>query len=83
MDVAINLSENEKSVTLHKFVKLTLYDTSGEYWAKNVCAVVTLNLCCPVLLGLPFLSHNNIVVDHAEWTAIDKSQDFDPLNPFV
>ena len=31
MDIAINLSENEKSVTLQKFVKLTLYDTSGKY----------------------------------------------------
>ena len=79
----MNVSENEKSVTLHEFVKLPLYNTSGEYWAKTVCAVVTLNPCCPVLLGLPFLSHNNIVVDHTKWTAIDKLQDFDLLNPSI
>ena len=82
-EVAMNVSENEKSVTLHEFVKLSLYDTSGEYWAKPVHTVVTLNLCCPVLLGLPFLSHNNIVVDHVKWTAIDKSQGFDLLNPSI
>ena len=82
-DVAMNVSENEKSVTLHEFVKLSLYDTSGEYRAKTVRAIVALNLCCPVLLGLPFLSHNNIVVDHAKRTAIDKYQDFDLLNPSI
>jgi hypothetical protein len=34
-----------------------------------------------VLLGLPFLSHNNIVVDHSARTAIDKTMEFDLLNP--
>ena len=46
-------------------------------------AVIALNLVAPVILGLPFLSHNSIVVDHAACTAIDKQNNFDLLNPSV
>jgi len=34
-----------------------------------------------MILGLPFLSHNNIVVDVSACTAIDKKCDFDLLHP--
>jgi hypothetical protein len=37
-------------------------------------------LCAKVLLGLPWLSHNKIFVDHAARTAINKSCNFDLLN---
>ena len=41
-------------------------------------------LCAPVILGLPFLSHNNIVIDHVARTVIDKMSVFDPMNlPFT
>jgi hypothetical protein len=46
-----------------------------------VRAIVAPGLCAPVILGLPFLSHNNIVIDHAARTAIDKTSNFDLLNP--
>jgi hypothetical protein len=45
-----------------------------------VCTIVTPGLCAPVL-GLLFLVHNDIVVDHAVHTVIDKTSDFDLLNP--
>jgi hypothetical protein len=48
-----------------------------------VRAVIAPNLVAPVILGLPFLSHNSIVVDHAARTVIDKSQNFDLMNPTV
>ena len=38
-------------------------------------------LCAPVILGLSFLVHNHIVIDHAECTVIDKKAGFDLLNP--
>ena len=38
-------------------------------------------LCAPVILGLPFLVHNHIVIDHADRTVIDKISGFDLLNP--
>ena len=65
MDLAMHLNDKRMSVTLYDFVKLSLYNTSGEYCAKTVWEVVATNLCCPILFGLPFLTHNNIVIDHA------------------
>ena len=38
-------------------------------------------LCAPILLGLPFLSHNQIVIDHTTRTAVDKTTGFDLMNP--
>ena len=61
----MHLNDKKTSVILYDFVKLKLYDASGEYCAKTVHAVIATNLCCPVLLGLLFLTHNNIVIDHA------------------
>jgi len=46
-------------------------------------AIIAPNLVSPVILGLPFLSHNSIVVDHATRTAIDKLQNFDLMNPTI
>jgi hypothetical protein len=34
-----------------------------------------------MILGLPFLAHNNIVVDVSARTAIDKNTNFDLLHP--
>ena len=48
---------------------------------KTVCAVISPSLCTPILLGLPFLKHNNIVIDIEAKTAIDKKNGFDLLNP--
>ena len=79
----MHLNQKDTSVTFHDFVKLSLYDVSGEYCAKPVCAIVTSNLCCPILLGLPFLLHNNLTIDHSNRTAIDELQAFDLLNPSV
>ena len=38
------------------------------------------DLCVNILLGLPFLKHNKIVIDHDSDTVIDKSSGFDLLN---
>ena len=68
-------------IELDEFVKLQLYDASGQYVSKSVRAVISPSLCVPVLLGLPFLKHNNIVIDVEARTAIDKVQNFDLINP--
>jgi hypothetical protein len=74
IETEVAMREGEKKVVLklYEYVKLRLYDSSGEYSAKSVRAIVAPNLVSPVILGLPFLSHNSIVVDHAARTAIDK-----------
>lgn len=66
-----------KVLEFHEFVKLKLYDSSGAYIAKTVCVVISHTLCAPVLLGLCFLKHNNIIIDVEAQTTIDKLNNFD------
>ena len=73
--------DGPKFLKFTHFVKLKLYDSSGTYIAKTVHAVISPTLCVPVLLGLPFLKHNNIVIDADCHTAIDKKNNFDLLHP--
>lgn len=73
--------DGPKILEFHEFIKLKLYDSSGVYVAKAICAVISAILCMPVLLGLPFLKHNNIVIDVESHTAIDKINNFDLIHP--
>ena len=68
-------------VKLFEWVKLKLYDPSGAWTSKTLRAVIAPSLCANVILGGPFLAHNNIVIDHSARTAIDKTTNFDLLNP--
>jgi hypothetical protein len=79
------MREGEKKVVvfLYEYVKLCLSDASGGYAAKSVRAIIAPNLVSPVICGLPFLSHNSIVVDHAARTVIDKVHNFDLMNPTI
>ena len=67
-------------IELKEWVKLAPYDVSGLWTSKTVRAVIAPSLCAPIILGLPFLSHNNIIIDHAARTVIDKLSNFDLLN---
>jgi hypothetical protein len=67
-------------VDMFKWVKLQLRDPSGRWKSKAICAVIAPSLCSPVILGLLFLSHNKIVVDHEARTAITKDSGFDLLH---
>jgi hypothetical protein len=68
-------------IELTEWVKLKLHDPSSFYSAWTVHAIIAPALCVPVLLGLPFLVHNHIVIDHKAHTVIDKKSNFDLLNP--
>ena len=70
-------------IEFDKIVKLQLYDASGHYISKSICAVISASLCVPILLGLPFLKHNNIIIDVEANTAIDKNNGFNLLNPVI
>jgi len=50
---------------------------------KTVCAIIALLLCAPVILGLSFLAHNNIFIDHACCTVIDKVSGLDLLKSYT
>ncbi|KAF8222180.1 hypothetical protein L208DRAFT_1176431, partial [Tricholoma matsutake] len=69
------------TIALTHWVKLKLHDRNNYYSAQTVCALVAPHLCHPIILGLPFLSHNNIVVDAHKKTVIDSVSHFDLLHP--
>lgn len=83
MSVEMAIPGNDKKIIVKLFdwVKLRLYDPSGAWTSKTLRAVVAPSLCANVILGGPFLAHNNIVVDHSTRTAVDKISGFDLLNP--
>jgi hypothetical protein len=81
VEMAMPGGNEKKLVKMSEWVKLCLYDLSGGWKLKVVRAVVAPSLCAPVILGLLFLAHNKIVIDHEKQTAIAKDSDFDLLNP--
>ena len=68
-------------ILFSEYVKLQLHDPSTLWSSKSIHTIVALGLCAPMILGLPFLSHNNIVVDASTCTAVDKKSSFNLLNP--
>ena len=70
-------------IAFEEFVNLQLYNASGHYVLKTVRTVISPSLCAPILLGLPFLKHNDIMIDVEARTAIDKKNGFDLLNPSI
>ena len=81
IELVMESNGQNSQIVLHEYVKLKLYDPSNYWQSRTVQAIITPTLCVPVILGLPFLVHNHIVVDHANRTVIDKISGFDLLNP--
>lgn len=50
---------------LSEYVNPSLYDPVSGWVVWTVCAIIAPLLCAPMILGLPFLSFNEIVVDAA------------------
>ena len=81
IELVMESNGKKAEIVLCEYVKLKLYDPSNYWQSQTICAIITPTLCAPVILGLPFLVHNHIVIDHAEWTVIDGKSGFDLLNP--
>jgi hypothetical protein len=81
VELAMSQGDVKVEVDLTEWVKLKLHDPSFFYSAWTVRAIIAPGLCSPVILGLPFLVHNRIIVDHECRTVIDKASNFDLLNP--
>ena len=82
-ELAMRKGDRKVVVKMYDYVKLRLNDSSGEYTARTARAIIAPNLVAPVILSLPFLSHNSIVINHNARTAIDKNQNFDLMHPSV
>src|SRR5271155_2151893 len=79
--VSLALSASLETVShFSDYVYLTASSLDNAWTSRPVRALVAPGLCTEILLGLPFLVHNKIVVDHDARTAIDKSSNFDLLN---
>jgi hypothetical protein len=76
--VAIN--SQPQTFSLYNYVILSLSSLNNAWTSRPVRALIANNLCINILLGLPFLKHNKIVIDHDADTAIDKTSGFDLLN---
>jgi hypothetical protein len=81
VDIAVKNSAALSQMTLTEWVKLSVTSEDGLWTSQTVHTLVALNLCTSVILGLPFLTHNCIVTDHAAHTCIDKHNNYDLLNP--
>ena len=68
-------------VKFSKYVRLQLHHPSSYWSLKAVHTIVALGLCSLMILGLPFLSHNDIVVNISACTVIDKKCGFNLFHP--
>jgi hypothetical protein len=76
--VAINSQRH--TFHLADYVVLSLSSLNNAWTSRPVRALIAADLCINILLGLPFLKHNKIVIDHELDTAIDKTTGFDLLH---
>lgn len=66
-------------ILLTNWVKLKLHDHNSLYSPCTVCMLVALNLCHQIILGLPFMYHNNVIINICKGTTIT-ADNFDLLN---
>ena len=82
MPVTMAMSgEGKDPFLLTHYVQLSCLSLDEHFCSKSVCALLALNLCMPLLLGMPFLSHNCIVIDHELHTCIAKNNNYNLLHP--
>ena len=81
VSVAIEDGKKKKKMKLYHYVKFAVTSTDNVWTSKVIHAIVAPGLCMPLILGLPFLIHNNIVTDHAQRSCIDKMTGYNILNP--
>ena len=79
-ELAMKNNRQKVEIRFSEYVKLQLHNLSSFWSLKSVCTIIAPSLCAPMILGLPFLTQNNIVVDAAARTVIDKKCNFDLLH---
>ena len=82
LPISVTLNNTSSSDNhLHEYVKITPFSPDSAYVLHTIKAIVTLHLCVPLLLQLPFLAVNHIVADFVAQTPIDECCNFDLLTP--
>jgi RNase H-like domain found in reverse transcriptase/Reverse transcriptase (RNA-dependent DNA polymerase)/Integrase zinc binding domain/Chromo (CHRromatin Organisation MOdifier) domain/Aspartyl protease len=78
--VSLALKQNTGATAFKDYVTISLSSLNNAWSSLPVCAILAPDLCTDILLGLPFLSHNKILIDHELRTAVHKPSGFDLLN---
>lgn len=79
VDVMLKNGQNSPS-ELYEYVRLSVTSLDAVWTLKSVKALIAPGLCMPIILGLPFLIHNTLMINHAACTCIDKNLNYDLLN---
>ena len=59
--LAMKNNGSKVQIQFSEYIKLQLHDPSNYWSSKLMCAIIASGLCAPMILGLPFLAHNDIV----------------------
>ncbi|KAJ4480367.1 hypothetical protein C8R41DRAFT_724973, partial [Lentinula lateritia] len=77
---AFQSGSNQSIAPLTEYVLLKVSSVDGSFTSRNVPFVIAPNLCTQLLLGLPWLTHNSIVIDYTLRSCTHKPLGFDLLN---
>jgi len=67
---------SSKECIFENYVMLQPSSLNNAWTSRPTRALIADDLCAPIILGLPFLQHNDIVIDYKERTVIDKKCDY-------
>ncbi|KAF5366991.1 hypothetical protein D9758_003943 [Tetrapyrgos nigripes] len=76
-------SASSVSSTLTEYVRLPIEDSTGQWRSRPCNALIVPSLCSPLILGMPFLSRNELIVDCKNRTVVHKPSGFDIVNPVM
>ena len=80
--VAVSLALNGVNTTtfLDNCVTLSVSTVNNAWTSRLVTTIIAPGLCMNILLGLPFLTHNKIIIDHEKCFVVHRPSGFDILN---
>ena len=81
--VTLALNGENTNCLLGNYDSLQLSSSNNAWSSCSVRALIAAGLCSDILLGLLWLTHNNIVVNHNACTVIDKKSNIDLMNDLL
>jgi len=80
--IGMALSSSERTI-LSCYINLSVFSIDSHFQSRSIRAVIAPNLVKSLLLGYPFLAHNNILIDHALCSCVVKDSNYDLFHPPV
>lgn len=79
--ITLDSAWGSQGTRVEEFVKLRFSLRSFAWTSKSVRCLVVDDLCAPVILGMPFLAHNDLILNCRKRKCQDAHTGFDILNP--